>query len=211
MGLRKNSMDSKKEVVTLENIQLIPRLLAYKRFDQQTDYLVLRNNTYVHFLRADGKNTSGLSISQRQALLKNWATFNGQFLDDYEIISTKFPTNTNKQQAYWGRKYAHWNRVLRETNNDRLAKQAKRRLDAALHYLQDEIAIEKKLYNFDFIFVFFGKTPEQLKNSVYRAKKLAKENRGSNDDTAPIIFHELTHDEKEEVLFRLNNPNARMK
>lgn len=195
----------------MDHVQLITKILAYKRIDPETGYLVLRDDTYATFLRTDGKNIEGLNYEQRVQLLTNWGQFNGQFLDDYEVISSKFPTNTDEQQDYWGRKYKHWSQVLRETTDERLKMQAQRRLRAAQHYIQDERAIEKTLYNFDFIFVFFGKTADKLHSSVRRAKNLARENAGNRDDIVPLVFHELKQSEKEDVLFRLNNPNARMK
>ncbi len=209
LSLKRTQQDSK-EPMSFDRIALITSFLEYKRFDEETDFLVLRDDTYATFLKAEGKGTYNLNQSQRRKLLENFAQFNGQFLEDYEIISAKFPTNTERQQGYWGRRYAKWKKLFNEAQDPRIKMQMQMRIDSALHYLQDQIEIEKRLYNFDFIFVFFGDTRHQLAENIKVAKRLARDNRGDTEETTPLIFQDLTHSEKETILFRLNNPNMKM-
>lgn len=190
--------------------------LNYKRFDEN-GYLVLpdrfhKGDYYADFLSIEGKNLDALSTRERVELLTSWGQFNGQFLDDVQIISSKFPTNTELQQSYWGRKYATWRDQAANSVDDLERGQCQIRMHLCMMYITLERKIEAKLYNYDFCMVFFAKTPEKLRDRVRAAKELGLNSKsGVNNETTAVVLHEMTQTAKEEVLFKLNNPNARMK
>lgn len=191
--------------------------LNYKRFDEN-GYLVLPNrfekgNYYADILSVEGKNLDALSHAERIELLTSWGNFNGQFLDDIQLISSKFPTNTELQQSYWGKKYATWRDRAANTSDELERGQYRIRMHLCMTYITQEQQIETKLYNYDFCMVFFANSVSKLKDRVRTAKELGMSsgNSGVNKATSAVILHDMTQSAKEEVLFKLNNPNAKMK
>lgn len=190
----KNKKSSK---VLSEWIEFSP----YKRISEsQEEEIVLKDNTCLQFLRIEGSGASSVSYEEQRTILSYFYTFLSKNTEHYTTEVTNVPLNLQRQIRYKERRLSALNRLSYTNTRQQM------QLEILKIALQKKIKqfkmMEEKMTNIEYVLYLFADDAKTLKHSVEAFAQLARGYRFS--------VSRLTREEKETLLFQLNNMNTKL-
>jgi|GEM_PF-4462496 len=141
---------------------------------------VTSDDKYIQIYKIKSYDLTQINGDEKQILIHYFANFLRFYQDAIKIVSMKFPTNTDKQQIFWEKKY-------RQAKND-----IQRIL--ASSQLKKLKVIEKDFKTQNHYLWIYGSTLEELKEKMRDIETYT-----------PLFEKTLTQIEKERLIYQLNN------
>lgn len=171
---------NKDKSIDLTILQVIP----YKQITDE-GYLMLEDNTYAEIYQFTTHALSTINEDENSNLMIKLANFYRINIDDLKIISFKYPSDSEKQQEYWLKKY--------ESTNDALQKSY---CYEQIRRLQVSAKTHKEMDYYCFVYA------ESKRNMAVVKDNIRQTSNGLLNKTA------ISTKKKENVLFQLNNMNT---
>lgn len=144
----------------------------------------LKNGTYIDFVKIICHDLISASCDYVNEINYMFDLFYKTFGDDFKIIASNYPVDTQSQQEFYRYKISKTNNtVFRKLLTDRLA---------------EEEYIEKHFTDREYYLMLFFKSPEEKNECIASIKH----NLGEH-----FLVDELTEEKKERILFKLCNKN----
>lgn len=141
----------------------------------------MSNDTYVQIYKYKSYDLNLLNVEEKRILIQQFANFLRIYSDDIKNVSLMFPVNTTEQQHYWMMKYENAKtQIQKELSAERLL-----RLKAIQTHFKTQT-------HYCYIFSNTVQEMEDKMRSIPQYHSLI--------DPKP-----LTREEKEQLLYRLNN------
>lgn len=180
-------------------------LLGYKGLTDDRDHFIKLKQSedgYAELLTVQGQGIATMSPRHQMSLITGFQDFLRAMIDDAKFIISPFPADTSEQRAYTSHLISVVNRQMKQATNKRIYHQ----LATRRHYLQNQlqrlIQVEKQLSNQEFICVLFSHHRRDLRT--------LRDNAISWGGNA-VILDKIPVKKKEEILFRINNLNTRIR
>ncbi len=180
-------------------------LLGYKGFTDDRDHFIKLKQSddgYAELLTIQGQGIATMSPRHQRSLTTGFEDFLRAMVDDAKFIISPFPADTSEQRAYTSHLISVVNKQMKRATNKRVYHQ----LATRRHYLQNQlqrlIQVEKQLSNQEFICVLFSHHRRDLRT--------LRDNAISWGGNA-IILDKIPVKKKEEILFRINNLNTKIR
>ncbi|MEG1482897.1 MAG: hypothetical protein RSA57_03770 [Cetobacterium sp.] len=177
----------KKELKSLreENKKVLKSTKELSVFsDVDEDDVFVTSNGYYDIFQIETKDIYSFSEQEMKISIYSFVSFLRNYVDDFKIISMRFPVNTSKQQEYLYKK-------IKETDNE-----------IYIRFLQEKLTqlsfLEGHRSNREFFIVVFGKENKEMINNLLRNQNRA------------MSFKELSLEKKLKILFKLNNLNTKL-
>lgn len=178
-------------------------IVPYKKImNNRNQYIELSGDYgYLQLLEIPGKDITNLGKDEQQSILLNYHTWLVQFQYDFEIYTTKLPTDTKRQVAYLNSCLNLVRSQLKKTADPRLQAQLRDKKNILEQSIKTEVLIQKQIYNSEFILFLYGKTVKELDDIVSKAMNYG------NQDFVPKM---ITREKKEKILEQINNMNEKV-
>lgn len=181
---KENSFKDKNNNIKVS--QTIIKLLRYKRLTKdENNFLVLSDDTFAEMLQVEGLGLETLSTVQVTNILNNYLQFLRRYSDDITYITSLYPVETERQRAYWVRKFD------------------KAKSDTQRHYIDDRIAMldatHEQKSNQEYTLIVFADTIQNLKDNLTRIRNWGGE---------AVKTHKINRQKKLDKLEQLNNMNT---
>lgn len=202
---KKRGSISRHHANNMPESELMLKLLDYKGFTPDVHhFIVLKDSSdgYVEMLTIRGQNVDSMGRNQQVHMISGFQDYLRAYLEDQKIIISPFPANTTKQQAFQSASYAAVMNRLKSTRDARKQQQLRTRLRYINDQLQRNIQVEHELDNLEYILLLFGKTITRLNDLKSNARNWGNQS---------IVIEEMEQEQKEQVLFRINNMNTRLR
>lgn len=171
---------ARKEKLLRQTPSLLPFLQVHE------EYILLKDGV-MEIFQVGSKDLYSLNDEDLRFLLMGSARFYRSYSDDIKIIAMNFPSNTEKQKEYW------------------LNKRDKTEDDIRLGFINRKLFeldfLEKERTNREFFLFIYAKNEQQLNE---RRKQVIR------DMQQVFPLQELSIQKKKDVLFVLNNQNAKV-
>lgn len=179
------------------------KIAPYKKImDNRGRYIELANDRgYLQLLEIQGKDIANLGHEEQQTTLLNYHNWLIQFQYDFEIYSTKLPTDTKRQIRYLTSCLNRTKAKLKKTSNQRIRSQLQDQKQILEQNIKTELMIQKQIYNSEFILFLYGKTVKELDDLVAKAMSYG------NQDFVPKVIPKT---KKEQILEQINNMNEKI-
>ncbi|MEF9839446.1 MAG: hypothetical protein RR869_08730 [Lachnospiraceae bacterium] len=165
----------------------IVELLPIERYDHELDCFVYNDGSLMNLYQINSKDLVSSNVDDIEMDCFKWAKFHKTYGMDIQILTMKYPCNTQKQQEFWQKKM--------ETNRNPVF------VPMLKNSLNELVFREKNTTSREFYLQVFFSKPEERKEGIDALQSTLEIGRYG-------LIRELTKEKKLQVLFKLNNKNS---
>lgn len=204
-GLFHHRPSDQDQRASITNFAPITMLMGYKGLTKDRDhFLILKDpdDGYAELLSIQGQGIASMPPRQQAQLIAGFRDYLRAMVDDCKFLISPFPADTSEQRAYTAHLLYVVGRQMKQTHNQRLYRQLATRHSYLKGQLQRLIQVEKQHSNQEFICALFNRHRRDLRNLRDNAIVWG----GS-----ALRMDKISAKKKEQIIFRINNLNTRIR